>query len=169
VAFTWVRGYIAETNKVSGGGYIFGAATDTWTLERLRFNIRFSGYTAPAHSYDIQPWRGQGLNFGIVEEYGGGVTTDQEYVYTNRNSTDWLWWEHVTLKMDTETIYVTTGDTIWHQDTYSGPADGVRDIKAKRKLGGTTPHMALHWGVHNAGVGPVSYTLNFGYSALYSH
>jgi hypothetical protein len=29
--------------------------------------------------------------------------------------------------------------------------------------------MALHWGVHNAGVGPVSYTLNFGYSALYSH
>jgi len=169
VAFTWVRGYIADTNKNSGGGYIFGSATDGWTLERLRINIRFSGYTAPAHSWTQSPWRGQGLNFGIVEEYGGGISSDPEYVYNSRNSTDWLWWEHVNLRMDTEAIYVTTGDTVWHTDSYSGPTDGVRDLKAKRKLGGTTPHLALHWGVHNSGVGPVTYTMSMGYSALYSH
>lgn len=169
MAYTWVRGYVADTNYVSGGGYIFGSATDGWTLERLRINIRFSGRDTLAHSWDDQPWRGQGINFGIVEEYGGGVTTDQEYVYTNRNSTDWLWWEHVTLKMDTVSFYVTTGDTVWHHTTFSGPTDGVRDLKAKRVLGGTTPHMALHWGVHNVGVGPVSLAMTMGYSALYSH
>lgn len=168
MALTWVRGYIADTNKSLGGGYIFGSLPNGSTLERLRINIRFSGYTPPAHSYDQQPWRGQGLNWGIVEEYGSGVSSDSEYVYTSRNSTDWLWWEHVTPRMDTETIYVTTGDTVWHQDSYSGPADGVRDLKARRVMGGTTPHMALHWGVHNSGVGPVSWTMTMGYSLLYS-
>jgi hypothetical protein len=169
MAFTWVRGYIADTNRSLGGGYIFGSATDGWTLERLRVNIRFSGYESVAHSWTDAPWRGQGLNWGIVEEYGSGVSSDSEYVYTARNTTDWLWWEHVPLSYDAAPVYVTTSDTVWRVSYFSGPADEVRDLKAKRKLGGTTPHMALHWGVHNAGVGPESYTMTMGYSALYSH
>lgn len=169
MAFTWVRGYISDTVFSGGGGYIFGSATDGWTLERLRINIQFSGYQAPAHSYTEIPWNGQGLNFGIVEEYGSGVSSDPEYVYTSRNSTDWLWWENVQVRYLTQAIYVTTSDTVWHTAEYAGPLDGVRDIKAKRKLGGTTPHMALHWGTHNTGRGGSDYLMNMGYSALYSH
>jgi len=169
VAFTWVRGYVAETNYATGDGHIFASATDGWTLERVRFTIRFWGRTTPASSWTDQPWRGQGLNFGIVEEYGGGITTDYEYVYTSRNSTDWLWWETVQLHDDSVSIYSLPSSDVFHHSTFSGPDDGVRDIKAKRKLGGTTPHLALHWGVHNTGVGPITVAMTMGYSALYSH
>lgn len=169
MAFTWVRGYIADTNYGGGGGYIFGSATNGWTLERLRINIQFSGRTTPSSTYTDQPWRGQGLNFGIVEEYGGGVSSDPEYVYDERNSTDWLWWEHVLIRYNTVSVVTYPDSSTTHRSTFCGPLDGVRDLKAKRFLGGTTPHMALHWGTHNTGAGGADYVMTMGYSALYSH